>query len=106
MRNNGKRRTDCIPCRLAQGAAARYGVTVGRINEMCEEQGNRCAICHTHKDDIDHASFKHNSLVIDHDHKTGKVRGLLCPTCNLMVGHAQESPERLMNGAAYLTKHQ
>lgn len=48
---------------------------------MLEEQGNRCAICNE-------ASTK-RAMSIDHDHKTGKVRGLLCDSCNLSLGHLE-----------------
>jgi hypothetical protein len=61
-------------------------------------------ICGTHADDVPHTSFKHNPLVIDHDHTTGEVRGLLCPTCNAGLGHFKDSPELLLKAALYLQK--
>jgi hypothetical protein len=69
---------------------------------MADRQGNRCAICNTHAAAIEHASFKHNPLVIDHDHRTGKIRGLLCSTCNNMLGHAKDNPSLLIAAAKYL----
>jgi len=42
----------------------------------------------------------------DHDHETGGFRGWLCQNCNLTIGHAQESPDRLRKLADYLEKHQ
>ena len=41
-------------------------------------------------------------LAVDHCHKTGKIRGLLCSTCNLMIGNAYDNPEILRSGANYL----
>lgn len=79
-------------------------MTVGDIEKLKEEQGNRCAICGTHADDIPHANFKHNPLVIDHCHTTGKVRGLLCPTCNSGLGHFHDDVGKLANAIAYLSK--
>lgn len=42
---------------------------------------------------------------IDHDHKTGKVRGLLCDDCNIGIGRFYENPDYLANAAAYLISH-
>ena len=100
---SGKYRTDCKPCRSTSCAASRYGVSVGDIEALAEKQGNRCAICDTHKDDIPHTAFKYNPLVIDHDHSTGAVRGLLCPTCNSMLGHAKDDVSILAGAIKYLT---
>jgi len=43
-------------------------------------------------------------LHIDHDHNSGKARGMLCGGCNLALGHMKDSPERLRAGAAYLER--
>lgn len=98
-----KYRTDCTPCRSTASAAARYGVSVDDVLALAEKQGHRCAVCGVHKDELDHASFKHNPLVIDHDHVTGRVRGLLCPHCNLVLGNARDRVDVLANAIAYLT---
>lgn len=103
--DTGKHRRDCKPCRSSREAAKRYGVTVGQIDELREKQGNCCAICGIHAKDIAHAQFKHNPLVIDHDHLTGEVRGLLCPSCNVILGHAKDRPQVLLSAAQYLLNH-
>lgn len=103
-RDNKKYRTDCKECRNTQEAARRYNITVGEILNLREEQGNRCAICGTHADDIEHASFSTNPLVVDHCHSGGHVRGLLCPTCNAGLGHFMDNPEYLLKAAAYLQR--
>jgi len=102
-KERGIHRTECKPCRSSTEAAKRYGLTVGDVERMKEEQGNRCAICKTHADDIPHATFKHNPLVIDHCHTTGQVRGLLCPTCNSMLGHAKDNVAVLSAAITYLS---
>ena len=102
-KDSGKYRTECEPCRSMGEQARRYGITVGDIERMKEESGNRCAICKTHADDIPHATFKHNPLVIDHCHTTGQVRGLLCPTCNNMLGHAKDNVAILSAAITYLS---
>lgn len=103
-KDSNKHRTECEQCRSTVTAAKRYGVTVGFVENLKETQGNCCAICKIHSSVISHESFKYNPLVIDHDHKTGKVRGLLCPTCNNMLGHAKDSIETLQAAIQYLTQ--
>ena len=101
-KESGKHRTECKPCRSNASAAGRYGVTVGEVEKLKEQQGNACAICKTKADDIPHTSFCHNPLVIDHDHETGSIRGLLCPTCNSMLGHAHDDVDVLLAAIQYL----
>ena len=52
-----------------------YGLSVQQFNEMVKNQKGKCAICYQRK-----------KLCVDHDHKTGKVRGLLCHGCNTYLG--------------------
>lgn len=54
----------------------KYGITLAVYNEMLKDQNNNCALCGKHK-----SKFK-KSLAVDHNHKTGKVRGLVCFHCN------------------------
>ena len=103
LRPSGNRRPMCEACRSADGAAKRYGLTVGEVEEQRKKQDNCCAICHTHVDDIPHASFKHNPLVIDHCHETNEFRGLLCPTCNTGLGQFKDNVQLLQRAIAYLT---
>ena len=103
-KDNQKHRTNCKLCRAKQEAASRYNVTVGEIDSLRLAQDSCCAICGTHSSDIPHKSFEHNPLVIDHDHTTGEVRGLLCPTCNAGLGHFMDSEELLLKAAFYLNK--
>lgn len=55
----------------------KYGLTVADFNKMSIDQNGRCALC---------KNLPKNTLVVDHDHKTGRVRGLLCEGCNLALG--------------------
>ena len=71
----------------------RYGITIEIYNQMLEEQGGVCKICHNKKDE---------TLTVDHDHKTGKVRGLLCSHCNHVLGFAQDNLETLQSMMLYL----
>lgn len=72
----------------------KYGVTLAVYDEMYAEQGGRCAICEKQQK---------RSFDVDHNHETGEVRGLLCTSCNRVLGHAGDSAERLMAAAEYLT---
>jgi len=74
---------------------ADYGITLADYQEMYDEQEGKCAICGGR-------AFGGKLLHVDHNHETGKVRGLLCDHCNWMLGHGKDSPERLIAGAKYL----
>ena len=60
------------------------------------EQNGRCAICGVPEYELP------SRLYIDHDHETGKVRGLLCPSCNTGLGHLKDDPEVLLRACIYL----
>jgi Recombination endonuclease VII len=74
-----------------------------RAAQLLKEQRGRCAICGTdkyRKDAIDEFSW-----AIDHDHTTGKIRGLLCQCCNLALGAVKDNQNTLRKMVAYLKKH-
>lgn len=74
-----------------------YGLTSDDYIAMYEQQDGRCKICGQSGE-----AFGGRRLHIDHDHDTGKVRGLLCGLCNTGIGHLGDSPERLRIAASYL----
>jgi hypothetical protein len=76
----------------------RYGLTLERWNEMFAYQEGKCAICGTHQDQLK------LELAVDHCHKTGKVRGLLCVRCNRAIGLMEDNPELLHSAIVHLTK--
>ena len=104
-KENNKYRTNCKTCRNKAEAAKRYNITVGEIDALRNKQGNACAICKTKAEDVPHASFTTNPLVIDHCHTTGKIRGLLCPTCNSGLGHFKDSLSMLLSAANYIQEN-
>ena len=69
----------------------RYGITPAEYDLMKLNQDNKCKICQEEKD-----------LIVDHDHKTKLVRGLLCHHCNTMLGLAKDSPQTLQGALRYL----
>lgn len=86
--------------RLAYRLNYKYGITIENYNNMFELQDHRCGIC---KKDQDLLPKK---LCVDHCHKTGKVRGLLCDICNRMLGQARDNTDVLNNAIKYLTKQE
>ena len=76
----------------------KYGMTIEQYNAMLEAQEGGCFICgRPPREDI--------SLHVDHDHSTGKVRGILCFCCNNALADFQEDPELLKKAAAYVSWH-
>jgi len=82
-----------------------YGVNLQWYNEVLASQSERCAICQEFERIIDAKTGQPKLLVVDHDHKTGQVRRLLCHRCNIALGQADDSPELLRKMAAYLELH-
>ncbi len=98
----------CKPCHNARGQRdreraggsryyhlkGRYGLTRADFDAMMRAQGGMCAACRTRT--ADH---------VDHDHATGRVRGLLCFTCNVALGNVQDDEGRLNGLIGYLRAH-
>ena len=97
----------CLPCHLVQTKAnvekhhvstrnyhhkRRYGITAAEADEMLAAQGGVCAVCR--RADPEH---------VDHDHVTGKVRGMLCFNCNQALGNARDDVRVLQQLIRYLT---
>lgn len=78
----------------------KFGVTRDEWLELFKAQDEKCAVC---KRDTP-ATQKFWS--IDHCHKTGETRGILCRRCNIMLGAGLDDPNILMAGAKYLKSHQ
>lgn len=72
-----------------------YGITKAQYDALYALQGGRCALCQR-------ATGATKKLAVDHDHETGKVRGLLCGTCNKIVGHARDDGMFFKRGYWYL----
>ena len=87
--NPTKRRSILIKCV--------YGINSEEYRNMLESQGGTCAICHSSS-----IGGKRNHFDIDHNHMTGKVRGLLCRSCNYLIGNSKEDILILRSAIAYL----
>ena len=77
----------------------KYGLTPAAFEAILREQGGSCAACETSE-----WRGKHGSPVIDHDHKTGAVRGILCNRCNAAAGMLLDNPETVLKLAVYLRR--
>lgn len=74
----------------------KFGLSESSYLTLLKNQNNQCAICHKNA-----SNFKH-SLSVDHDHNTGKIRGLLCSACNIGLGMFHDSLENLKGAIQYL----
>lgn len=95
-RHRRRGETPCPSCVSAHTTARRdrrYGLQPGEYDAMLARQGGRCYIC---------GATPSRPLVVDHDHRTGAVRALLCHHCNVTLGHALESTEILRRAVLYL----
>jgi hypothetical protein len=80
----------------------RHGLTIEKYEEMLAAQGGVCAICRQPEKDIEARTGKVKALAVDHCHKTGRIRGLLCRACNHLLGLAQDDVELLATAYNYL----
>jgi len=80
---------------------SKYGITLDQRNRLLDLQGGGCAIC----------GAREANFTVDHchryEHETGgiKVRGVLCASCNSMLGFAKDRTETLLAAVSYLEKH-
>lgn len=104
----GKRgATYCETCRRTRRASRRkaydankklkqrYGITTAIKNAMLAEQNGCCALCGRNE-------FGLRGPMVDHDHTTGRVRGILCGGCNRGLGWAEARPQALSKIEGYL----
>lgn len=76
-----------------------YGLTLEEYDEFVKGHGNRCAICARGPE------HQQRRLHVDHDHESGKIRGLLCSSCNTGLGQFQDDPELLEEARKYLAAY-
>lgn len=76
-----------------------YSITIEGYNELLAKQGGCCSICNINVSELKGAK-KH--LCVDHCHKTGRIRGLLCDKCNRGIGLLQDDTAIIQNALVYL----
>jgi len=77
-----------------------FNLTPEQYDKMLELQDGKCMICKT-----DSPGNKRKNFMVDHCHTTGKVRGLLCFSCNVSIGHMNDDANLFDETAKYLRKH-
>ena len=82
-----------------------YGITLDQYTTLLKEQNGVCAICKQPEFARDHRTGKLRSLAVDHNHTTGRIRGLLCTNCNKAVGHLKDDSELARKCEEYLLKY-
>jgi hypothetical protein len=102
-RNNRERRSENQRRRRAEKGEkfsydlkTRYGVTVNQYRAMIARQGGGCAVCGVE------TSSAGRRLVVDHEHDTGRVRGVLCHRCNSGIGMLGDTEQGVAKAVAYL----
>jgi hypothetical protein len=79
---------------------SRFGISLEQYDTLLAAQGGTCAICRNPETVLDKGVPR--ALSVDHDHETGKVRGLLCGGCNQGLGRFRDSPVVLKRAVVYL----
>jgi hypothetical protein len=75
----------------------RYSISEKDYERLLASQDYKCKICSSARTDKTKAN-----LSVDHDHTNGKIRGLLCGNCNLMLGYAKDNKNTLLKAIQYL----
>ena len=88
--------SQCKGCRSNSKIQQKYGLSNERYEKIKAKQDDCCAICKVEPPD---------KLCVDHDHLTGKVRGLLCHRCNRSLGSFNDDIDLLKQSIKYLRKH-
>ncbi len=83
----------CSRCQRNEKLLRRYGITLVEYEALLLAQADRCACCR---------NLAEKTLCVDHDHLTGKIRGLLCDGCNRSLGSLGDSVEGVEKALAYL----
>lgn len=100
-RNSGRAcglESQCRDCAAERKLLRRYGIARADYERMLIDQDGRCAICWMPPESGE-------VLAVDHCHRDGKVRSLLCRGCNIGLGQMREDPTVLLRAAAYLQSH-
>ena len=105
-KTHGRRCSSCARLRFL------YGVTTPERANLLKGQHGCCAICNSQ---IDFSANSLDTACLDHDHRTGKVRSILCGSCNLIIGRAESratnstnrnaAADWLMAAAEYIAFH-
>ena len=108
----------CKPCSRKESSLKgpknrykkKYNLSVEQVKEMLQNQNSCCGICKNHinlgEERTEQAHKKKATAYVDHNHRYGYVRELLCDSCNKGLGNFKDSTESLLNAYNYLKKHE
>jgi Recombination endonuclease VII len=102
-RENSKRYQREHPEKVLAYQLKKYGLSLDQYNSFAVKQKGVCAICRQKPRGLSHGKRR---LSVDHDAKTGYVRGLLCGACNVGIGHLGHSKKILSSAISYLIRTQ
>jgi len=91
--------------RMRKHRKNKFGISQNQYSKLKKSQFNKCAICGCYESHVHHVTGEKLALAVDHCHKTGKVRSLLCRNCNLLIGNSREKIEILKKAIKYLEEH-
>ncbi len=102
VKEQGRKRHKQNP-KLQRNASLKYnyGITYDQYEEMSKKQNHSCAICKRTRKKLG------KKLAVDHNHITGKIRALLCITCNLAIGYlfTDKNTDIIKSALNYCEKH-
>lgn len=93
----------CRDCISANFLRYRYNISLSDFIELRESQKDACKICGCHLEINKDSSLRSKKVAVDHCHRTGRVRGLLCSACNTGLGHFRDDLTLLKSAIAYLS---
>lgn len=96
-RKTGRLDSTCKACRIIKQRERALGVTDADYWELYRKQNGKCGICNRRL-----YSKRYKAFSVDHDHKTGRIRGLLCHNCNRALGMLQDNPAALRRAAEWV----
>lgn len=99
-KDSGHYRSECKECLRKLSSFRKTGWTPEDYEEAYIKQDGKCAICGCKLN-----SSRYTRFAGDHNHRTGKLRGLLCTNCNTALGLFKDSIERLEMAKRYLIEH-
>lgn len=94
----------CKTCEKFYQLEKKFHITKDEYFRLLSDQDYKCAICGISLDEYKSQGYR-DFFSVDHDHKTGAIRGLLCDKCNRALGFFQEDEETLLKAAEYLHTH-
>jgi hypothetical protein len=96
-RGTGRRDATCKSCRIIRQREKTLGVTQDEYLAMYTSQKGKCGICERRL-----YSKRYKAFCVDHDHKDGRIRGLLCHNCNRALGMFRDCPKTLAAAISWL----